>query len=167
MNNSIKNYEYTEDFQSVDDIHEALKNKHYEDVLPYINDLKKEIEKIDFPHNKSTYSRHILSKKDGYWLLLIEWDEDVSTCINGHPQQSFVYLIEGSLEVKSYETEPLVLTEKKPLHEDEYIFHDQSNDDQSNDDYDNGVHQIHSKTQSLSLHFYSDDPRKGVVFDKK
>ena len=165
MKKSIKNYEYTDDFESVDAIHEALKNKQYEDAVPHIVNLKKEIKKINFPHNKSTYSRHILSKKDGYWLLLIEWDEDVSTCIHGHPEQSFVYLIDGSLEVKSFETEPLVLIDKKPLHVDEYIFHDQSNHS-FDDKFDNGVHQIHSKTRSLSLHFYSDDPSKGVVFEQ-
>lgn len=165
MKKSIKNYEYIDDFESVDEIHEALKNKHYEDISPHIVDLKKEIKQIDFPHNKSTYSRHILSKKDGYWLMLIEWDEDVTTCIHGHPGQSFVYLIEGSLEVKSFETEPLVLTDKKPINEDEYIFCDQSNDG-LDDGFDNGVHQIHSNERSLSLHFYSDDPSKGLVFDQ-
>ena len=165
MNKSIKNYEYTDEFESVDEIHEILKNKEYDEIVQHINSLKEEIKKIDFPHNKSTYSRHILSKKDGYWLLLIEWDEDVSTCIHGHPEQSFVYLLEGSLEVKNFETEPLVLTDKEPLHEDEYIYHDEEND-QSNGEFDNGVHQIYSKTRSLSLHFYSGNPSKGVVFDQ-
>ena len=165
MNKSIQNYEYTDEFESVDEIHEILKSKKYDDILDHIKDLKKEIKKIHFPHNKSTYSRHILSKKDGFWLLLIEWDKGVSTSIHGHPDQSFVYLIKGSLEVTSFETEPLVLTDKKPLHEDEYLFHDQSNDG-FDDEFDNCVHQIHSKTKSLSLHFYSDDPRKGVVFDQ-
>ena len=166
MNKNIKNYEYIDDFESVAELHETLKNKQYEDALPLINDLKKEIKKINFPHNKSTYSRHILSKKDGYWLLLIEWDENVTTCVHGHPQQSFVYLIEGSLEVESYETDPLVLIDKKPLHVDEYIYHDQFKHG-PDDKFDNGVHQIHTQTRSLSLHFYSDDPRKGVVFDQE
>ena len=165
MNKSIKNYEYTDEFESVGEIHEILKNKDYDEIVQHINILKEEIKKIDFPHNKSTYSRHILSKKDGYWLLLIEWDKDVSTCIHGHPEQSFIYLLEGALEVKNFETEPLVLTDKEPLHEDEYIYHDEEND-HSNGEFDNGVHQIHSKTRSLSLHFYSGNPSKGVVFDQ-
>jgi len=163
MNKSIKNYEYTDEFESVGEIHEILKSKQYDDILPHIKNLKKDIKKINFPHNQSTYSRHILSKKDGYWLLLIEWDKDVSTSIHGHPQQSFVYLIKGSLEVKSFEKDPLVITNTKPLHEDEFLYHDQSND---NDAFDNCVHQIKSKTKSLSLHFYSGDPSKGIIFDQ-
>ena len=49
MNKSIQNYEYTDEFESVDEIHEILKSKKYDDILDHIKDLKKEIKKNSLP----------------------------------------------------------------------------------------------------------------------
>ena len=159
MSASIRNYNHIGNFKSVDVLSSQLQDKNYADALEQIELLKEEIMDYDFPLDAATYSRHILSKKDGNWLLLINWDKDVSTKIHGHPERAFIYVLEGLMEVESFELNPLKSLNKKIVQPGEYFYNDGVIDR-----FDNAVHRVHAKQQTLSLHFYSDDPTKGIIY---
>ncbi len=158
-NTNIRNYDHIGNFKSVDILYSHLQNKNYANVLEQVERLKEEISCYNFQLDASTYSRHILSKKNGSWLMLIHWDKDVSTRIHGHPERSFVYVLDGLLEIESFKLNPLQSLNKKIVQPGEY-FHN----DGLVDRFDNVVHRVHTKKQSLSLHFYSDDPTKGTIY---
>ena len=159
MTLAVNNYDCIGQFDSAKALHKYLQNRQYPEAVEQILALKQEISDVDFPLDTSTYSRHILCKENGCWLLLIHWDKNVSTCIHGHPEKSFVYVIEGLLEVENFEINPLESTGKQALHPDQHIHYNGKADT-----LDNAVHQIRTKQQSISLHFYSDDPTVGEVF---
>ena len=159
MNPNIRNYDHIGKFKSVDTLRSALQDKNYDNIFEQIALLKEEIKDYDFPLDASTYSRHILSKKDGCWLLLIHWDKDVSTSIHGHPKRAFVSALEGLLEIESFDVDPLISLNKNIMQPGEYF-----DSDGLVDRFDNAVHRVHAKQQSLSLHFYSDDPTKGTTY---
>jgi hypothetical protein len=158
----ISNYEYFNEFNGIDEIHNLLKNRKYNRVADKIKQLCKEAENVDFPLNKGGYTRNILSKKDGYWLSFLHWDKNVLTPVHGHPDQAFVYAVKGDIRVRNYErndTKPLVHTETATLANGEFFYsHGEA------DRFDNAIHQISTTKQSLTLHFYSADPRKGKLF---
>ncbi len=160
----ISNYEFFNRFDGVDEIHDLLKKKKYNQAIPRIKQLCKAAEDIDFPLNKGGYTRNILSKKDGYWLSFLHWDKGVITPVHGHPDQAFLYAVDGNIEIKNYDQEeqkPLELTDTESLTEGDFIY---SHGDAET--YDNAIHQISTSEQSLTLHFYSDDPTKGKLFKK-
>ncbi len=159
MNTNIRNYDHIGKFKSVDILYSHLQNKNYTNVLEQIALLKEEISYYNFPLDASTYSRHILSKKEGSWLMLIHWDKDVLTKVHGHPERSFVYVLDGLLEIESFKLNPLQSLNKKIVQPGQYF-----NNDGLSDRFDNAVHRVHAKQQSLSLHFYSDDPTKGNIY---
>jgi len=159
MNTNIRNYDHVGKFKSIDVLSSHLQNKNYANVFEQIEILKEEIRGYDFPLNASTYCRHILSKENGNWLLLIHWDENVSTRIHGHPERSFVYVLDGLMEIESFKLNPLQGQGKKTVKPGEYFYNDGLVDR-----FDNAVHRVHAKQQTLSLHFYSDDPTKGNIY---
>ena len=161
----ISNYEYFNQFDGVDDIHRLLKNKKYDQAIAKIKQLCKAAKNVKFPLNKGGYTRNILSKKDGYWLSFLHWDKDVITPVHGHPDQAFVYAVDGNIEIKNYQQEnkrPLTLQGTTSLDKGDFIYsHGEA------ERFDNAIHQISTKEQTLTLHFYSDDPTKGKLFRKK
>lgn len=159
MNTDIRNYDHIGNFKSADVLYSQLQNKNYKSVLEQIELLKKEIGNYNFQLDASTYARHILSKESGGWLMLIHWDKDVSTSIHGHPERSFVYVLNGLMEIENFELNPLQSLSKKIVQPGQYF-----NNDGLSDRFDNAVHRVHAKEQTLSLHFYSDDPTKGNVY---
>ena len=159
MTLAVNNYDCIGQFDSAKALHKCLQNKKYPEAVEQMVALKEEISDVDFPLDTSTYSRHILCKENGCWLLLIHWDKNVSTCIHGHPEKSFVYVMDGLLEVENFDIHPLKSTSKEDLCVDDYTYYNGSADT-----VDNAVHQINAKQQSISLHFYSDDPTVGEVF---
>jgi hypothetical protein len=161
----ISNHEYFNQFDGVDVIHDLLKSKKYNQAVTKIKQLCKAAKDVDFPLNKGGYTRNILSKKDGYWLSFLHWDKDVITPVHGHPDQAFLYTVDGNIEIKNYERDdknPLALKDTASLSEGEFIYsHGEA------ERFDNAIHQISTTEQSLTLHFYSDDPTKGKLFRKK
>ncbi|MCK5896165.1 MAG: hypothetical protein KAG20_05130 [Cocleimonas sp.] len=160
----ISNHEYYNQFDNVDDIHNLLKNKKYNQAVDKIKQLCKAAKQVDFPLNKGGYTRNILSKKDGYWLSFLHWDKDVITPVHGHPDQAFLYAAEGNIEIKNYERKdkkPLAFKDTESLSQGEFTYsHGEM------DTFDNAIHQISTTEQSLTLHFYSADPTKGKLFKK-
>jgi len=159
VNADIRNYDHTEKFKSIDLLYTHLQNKKYADALEQIKLLKEEIKGYDFQLDTSSYSRHILSKKEGSWLMFIRWDKDVSTSIHGHPERSFIYVFEGLMEVENYKVNPLQSLSKRIVEPGHY-FHNNGEIGR----FDNAVHRVHTNQQTLSLNFYSDDPTKGNIY---
>jgi len=159
MNADIRNYDHTGNFKSIDVLYSQLQNKDYENALEQIKLLKEEIKNYDFPLDVSTYSRHILSKKEGGWLMLIHWDKNISTSIHGHPERAFIYVLDGSMEIENFQLNPLQGLNKRLVEPGQYF----SNDGLV-DRFDNAVHRVKTKQQTLSLHYYSDDPTKGNIY---
>ncbi len=161
----ISNHEYFNQFKGVDIIHDLLKNKKYNQAIAKIQQLCQDAKNVKFPLNKGGYTRNILSKKDGYWLSFLHWDKDVITPVHGHPDQAFVYAVKGNIEIKNYQQEgkkPLALKDTASLAKGDFIYsHGEA------ERYDNAIHQISTTEQTLTLHFYSDDPTKGKMFRKK
>jgi hypothetical protein len=161
----ISNHEYFDHFDGVDEIHKLLKNKNYNQAVSKIKKLCQAAKDVDFPLNRGGYTRNILSKKDGYWLSFLHWDKNVITPVHGHPDQAFLYTADGNIVIKNYEKDenkPIVFKDTMPLAKGEFTYsHGEV------DTYDNAIHQISTTEQSLTLHFYSDDPTKGALFNRK
>ncbi len=108
---------------------------------------------------KNSYVRNIISNTGDYWLAILKWDKGVKTAIHGHPQQSFLYILDGEFTINNYQSN-MSLIDSIVLKTRDYYYHNGKVDK-----LDNAIHSIESHRQSLSLHFYSDDPRKGIIFD--
>lgn len=85
---------------------------------------------------------------------------DFKSSIHGHPEISFVYVISGKMENTTFTNNPLKQEQKTIITTDDY-FHAIG----KKGVFDNAIHQLYSIEKSISLHFYSDDARKGIVFD--
>ncbi len=161
----ITNHEYFDHFDNTHEVHALLKARKYQEALPKIKALCEEAKDMDFELNKGGYTRNILSKKDGYWLSFLKWDKGVTTPAHGHPAQAFVYTVKGSIAVTNYR------------HDDEDFIESVSSDEQGEGEFfyshgdtnkfDNAVHQISTQEECITLHFYSDDPRKGKMYKEK
>jgi hypothetical protein len=46
---------------------------------------------------------------------LLHWDQGATTRIHGHPEQAFVYVVEGELSCKSFDKNPLTELGSKAL----------------------------------------------------
>lgn len=157
--NEIRNYDYIGKFKSIGVLFSLLQGKKYKSALEQIELFKEEIKGYNFPLDAETYSRHILSKNKDGWLLLIHWDKDVLTSIHGHPESAFIYILDGSMEVENFILNPLQSLNKKIVQPGESFY-----SDGLIGRFDNAVHRVHTKQQTLSLHFYSDDPNKGNIY---
>lgn len=78
----------------------------------------------------------------------------------GHPDRAFIYVIKGQLMCKDFDKNPLTKLRSSTLVDRSCQY---SNDVKGK--MDNYIHQISAIESSLSLHFYSDNPVKGEVFD--
>lgn len=118
----------------------------------------------DFPHVPGSYSRTILFKSEiGYEAMAARWSKDVVTDIHGHPYFSFSYIVEGGLKIETFEKTngKLVLTGERVYKPGDFFFH--RGEPRR---LDNSIHRISVEEESLSLHIYSDDSRKGEVFNQ-
>lgn len=161
MLKKIKNYDYTHttnfDFKA---LCKLLAKGHCDLAVEQIEVLVKEIKVKNLSFDKGNYARNIIIDNSSYWLGLLYWDQDAITRIHGHPEQAFVYVIEGFLSCKNFDKNPLTKTGSKELSSGEYCY-----SKGIKGKMDNYVHQIKAKQKSVSLHYYSDNPAKGEVFD--
>lgn len=115
----------------------------------------------NLPFCPKNYSRSILSTKNGFWLSLLNWDENYKSVIHGHPEIAFVYVLKGQMKNVSFDNPPLKQANTTLLNPNQYF-----NSIGKKGSFDNTIHQLYSIEKSVSLHFYSDDARKGIVFDE-
>lgn len=95
--------------------------------------------------------------------LAMRWDHSSKTSIHGHPQFSFYHVISGVFEIELFEktaTGDLYTKEIQQLSPtDSTWFQGES------PHYDNCIHRVTCLEAGLTLHVYSDDALKGVVFE--
>ncbi len=110
--------------------------------------------------DQCSYTRNIIINNHSYWLGLLNWDKGATTHIHGHPDRAFVYVIKGRLMCKDFDKNPLTKLRSSTLVDGACQY---SNGVKGK--MDNYIHQISAIESSLSLHFYSDNPAKGEIFD--
>lgn len=118
-----------------------------------------------FPLMENTYSRTILcSVENQLEIMVARWDKNTLSSIHGHPGFVFEYLIDGRLMIENYERNRgnLIKTSVITQQPGEY-FCDQGIEGR----FDNAIHRIIAVEQSLSLHVYSDQGLKGLVFQNE
>ncbi len=141
-------------------LHSLLKDRQYEQAIQVIKSNRQYFSYTNFDFKQGTYTKNILLIDANYWLAVLCWDKGIQTAIHGHPDQAFMYVLEGEIIVENYQTPELVLKDTTAYQPDEYIFHHGKKNT-----LDNAVHRISTTKPSLSLHFYSDDPSKGRNFE--
>lgn len=161
MFKKIKNYDYihTSDFD-FKTLCELLTNEQYDLAVEKIKVLARGIQAKNLCFDKDSYARNIIIDSNDYWMGLLYWDKGATTHIHGHPEQAFIYVIEGSLNYKNFDKNPLTELESKELSNGEYYY-----SKGIKGKMDNYVHQINAKQKTISLHHYSDNPAKGEIFD--
>ncbi|MBE8189686.1 MAG: hypothetical protein HAW58_02195 [Candidatus Thioglobus sp.] len=161
MLKEIQNYAYQHplDFNFTK-LCDLLAQESYDLAEIQIKTLIKQVDFAALPFAKNSYSRSVIINNQNYWLGLLNWDKGATTRIHGHPQQAFVYVISGGLRCKNFSKTPLVELGKSKLEQGQYRYNKGIEGKM-----DNYIHQISAGAPSVSLHFYSDDPIKGEVFD--
>ncbi|SHN89913.1 Cysteine dioxygenase type I [Bathymodiolus heckerae thiotrophic gill symbiont] len=151
------NYKHSTDFD-FENLCELLAAENYNLTVEKIQTL--EVSALVLPFSEQSYTKSIIVDNKQYWLGLLNWDKNATTCIHGHPDFAFVYLISGQLSCKIFDKNPLIARQSTILNQGEYQYNKGIKGKM-----DNYIHQISAKEKSLSLHFYSDNPSKGEVFD--
>ncbi|RUA05334.1 MAG: hypothetical protein DSY43_04785 [Gammaproteobacteria bacterium] len=161
MLKKIKNYDYvhTTDFD-FKVLCKLLSQENYDLAVEKIKALAKEIQVKNLALDKSSYTRNVIIHNNDCWLGLLHWDKGATTRIHGHPEQAFLYVVEGELRCKNFDKNPLTELKSKGLSGGEYLY-----SKGVKGKLDNCIHQINAKQKSISLHYYSDNPIKGEVFD--
>jgi hypothetical protein len=90
----------------------------------------------------------------------LNWDKGAITRIHGHPDHTFVSVIKGHLFCKNFAKNPLIELASSEIDSGNYRYNKGIQGKM-----DNYIHKINAKESSVSLHFYSDNPAKGEVFD--
>ncbi|CAC9642267.1 hypothetical protein [bacterium endosymbiont of Bathymodiolus sp. 5 South] len=161
MFKKIKSYDYTHttdfDFKA---LCELLAKEYHDLAIEKIKVLAKEVKVKNLSFDQGNYTRNIIINNADYWLGLLHWDQGATTRIHGHPEQAFVYVFEGELSCKSFDKNPLTELGSSKLSGGEYGY-----SKGLKGKMDNYIHQINAKQKTVSLHYYSDNPTKGEVFD--
>lgn len=137
-----------------------LSEQQYTSAVTQIKTLTTQISLDALHFDKHSYTRNIIIDNKDYWLGLLYWDKSAITPIHGHPECAFVYVVAGQLTYKEFDKNPPSERSVSTLSADEYC---QNNGIKGK--LDNHIHQMSANEKSLSLHFYSDNPSKGEVFD--
>ena len=117
---------------------------------------------LDFPLFEPLYSRTILYRaENGFEAMAARWSKDAISAIHGHPMFAFYYLLEGELSVENFVKEDggIRKTDTKKYLPGQY-FCLRGNAET----FDNGIHRVTARQESLSIHIYSDDAMKGEIF---
>ena len=116
----------------------------------------------DYPLMPNSYTRNILYRDaNGSQVMVARWDKDASTAIHGHPQYTFVQLLKGRLLVDTFESgkEGLQMRHSAVINPGQHLYHVGKAGR-----FDNAIHRVKALQHSLSLHVYSDDALKGIIY---
>ncbi len=140
-------------------LYHLLSKQCYLKAAVFLKSIKNNLLSKDFVCNKTSYARHIFMEEP-YWLAVVKWGKGAKTPIHGHADLTFVYILSGILKVRNYSHPPLKLGDVMHYKSDDYVYQKGKLGY-----FDNGIHSVYAKSDSLSLHFYSDNPAKGVLFE--
>ncbi|WP_190600096.1 hypothetical protein [Candidatus Vesicomyidisocius sp. SY067_SCS001] len=137
-----------------------LHEEKYALAVEKIKTLTLEIDLEALLFDQYNYTRNIIINNKSYWLGLLNWDKGAITRIHGHPDRAFIYVIKGQLMCKDFDKNPLTKISSSTLVNGTCRYSNSVKGKMDND-----IHQISAIELSLSLHFYSDNPIKGEIFD--
>ncbi|SMM99940.1 Cysteine dioxygenase type I [uncultured Candidatus Thioglobus sp.] len=161
MFKEIQNYNYKKtvdfDFNALADL---IATMQYKQAVEKIKTLIAVIDLDNLPFEKNSYTRSLIIDNEKYWLGLLNWDKGAATRIHGHPDHAFVYVLKGHLSCKNFDKNQLTELGGSELSAEECRYNKGVEGKM-----DNYIHQINATEKSVSLHFYSDNPSKGEVFD--
>lgn len=145
--------------------------------------LQHQLSKTHFPNlshlpfEPRAYTRNCIAKEDvsypqgtlteaataQYEALIMRWDQQVKTSIHGHPKFSFYYVISGLFEIEFFELTVgrklnLKAVQRRGATEASW-FLGQAHC------YDNCIHRVTCLRPGFTFHIYSEDARKGRVYD--
>lgn len=126
----------------------------FDEAIKEFNLIKSELNLAQLISIKNGYTRNILSQRNGFWLSILNWDSGVETPIHGHPDFAFVYVVSGEIIHTPYKES------SENIQAGKYFYNIEKNGK-----FDNFPHKINIKKPTMSLHFYSDDGRKGKIIN--
>ncbi len=103
-------------------------------------------------------------EKDPYEALLIHWTCGARTNIHGHPDFAFYKVLAGHFRMRLYER---LSPDSKDIREKEVLELGPGQTRHSAGPpgrFDNFIHEIECVEEGFTLHFYSDDAKKGESF---
>ncbi len=116
----------------------------------------------DFPRQEGTYTRTVLLRHEsGFEAMVARWSEGTTSRIHGHPWFNLYCVIHGRLEMDDYllKEDELIWISSGELQENEVSFFIGEKGR-----FDNNIHRVHAREETLSLHISSDDATRGQVF---
>lgn len=124
----------------------------------------------DIPFKTATYTRNYITKKkpnqhQSFEALIMRWDKQAKTPIHGHPAFSFYYVISGLFKMELFDytaTSGLELKKTQLFYPSEMTWFMGLVGK-----YDNFIHQVSCQEPGHTLHIYSEDPRRGVSYEKR
>jgi hypothetical protein len=139
-----------------------LQQQKYPEAIAEFNKIKDKLPLDNLPFCKNTYSKNVLSNKDGFWLSLLHWDSDYKSTIHGHPDLAFYYIVDGKMINTTFDNHPLKMNNSQTINAGDFFY-----SIGEKGALDNGIHELQTMKKSISLHFYSSDPSYGIVFDEE
>lgn len=136
-----------------------IKDNNLLDAITYFEKIKTQLDIDNLEYVTNGYSRNILSTNGG-WLYLVNWDKDSITPIHGHSDFSFVYVVSGEIINIPYDKNSKSLQQPTTATMGEFFRYQGTQGS-----FDNAPHQIQTTQRAISLHFYSDDGKKGQVYN--
>jgi len=116
----------------------------------------------NYPRAPHCYSRTILYRDpQGAEVMVARWDDGARSPIHGHPELTFVLVLEGKLRVENFKGAGGTLERTDTLHlgAGQHIWNRGTAGH-----FDNAIHRVTALEPSLSLHIYSDDALKGHIY---
>lgn len=113
------------------------------------------------------YLRNLIGRSTGYdknEALLIHWNTMARTGIHGHPAAAFYRVLTGKFQMDVFER---IAKSKKVVKRKTFILGpgDSKSCIGTKETYDNFIHRVVCLEEGFTVHFYSDDARKGEMFE--
>jgi hypothetical protein len=116
----------------------------------------------DFPRKEGTYTRTVLLRHEsGFEAMVARWSKGTISPIHGHPWFNLYSVIHGCLVMEDYllKKDGLVLISSGEVEKNGVSFFIGEKGR-----FDNNIHRVHAREETLSLHISSDDAAKGQIF---
>lgn len=131
-----------------------------QELVPFLESNPLDIE--DFPRKEGTYTRTvILRHESGYEAMVARWSKGTTSPIHGHPWFNLYFITHGCLVMDDYvlKKDELVLISSREVEKNGVSFFIGEKGR-----FDNNIHRVHAREETLSLHITSDDAAKGQIF---
>jgi predicted metal-dependent enzyme (double-stranded beta helix superfamily) len=138
---------------------DSIQQHKFENAITQFEKIKQQLHLQDLPVLDNGYTRNILESNNG-WLAILKWDKNSKTPIHGHPDFAFVYVVQGEIINASYNLQEGSLASPKRIGKGEYFY---STGDKNK--FNNAPHRIATQQPAITLHFYSDDGKKGTIYN--